>query len=197
MNNRRSTPNRFKYSQAGNALNTKAADNRRLVSSIEYPVSSIQHRASSIEYPITPNSQPATRNPQPTTRTQLLCIVLIFLMSALSGFSADASVSNQDGDAFKAVIQKLSSLADRSTGTADNKAAADYIKAELSQLGFEIVDSQQFATPVKQYGTSSLSIPDRGITIPIRPINSNAISPQKIAAPGLNGPLIYVGQRRT
>jgi len=149
----------------------------------------------------THNSQPTTRNPQPATHNpqratpnpQLLCIVLIFLISALSGFSAYASVSNQDRDAFQEFIQKLSSLADRSTGTADNKAAADYIKAELSQLDLEIVDSQQFATPVIQYGTSSLSIPDRGMTIPIRPINSNAISPQKIAAPGLNGPLIYVG----
>ena len=138
------------------------------------------------------NAQPATRNPQPPT-PNTLCLVLIFLISALSGFSAYASVSNQDRDAFKEVIQKLSSFADRSTGTADNKAAADYIKAELSQLDFEIVDSQQFATPVMQYGKSSLSIPDRGITIPIRPINSNAISPQKIAAPGLSGPLIYVG----
>jgi hypothetical protein len=194
MKRRRSTHIRFGDFQSDSAIQNKAADNSRLVSRIEYPASSIEQRASSIEYPIPRNAQRATRKPQPTTRAQLLFIVLLFLMSALSGFSADASVSNQDGDAFKAVIQKLSSLADRSTGTADNKAAADYIKAELSQLGFEIVDSQQFATPVKQYGTSSLSIPDRGVTIPIRPINSNAISPQKIAAPGLNGALIYVGR---
>ena len=140
------------------------------------------------------NPQPATRNSHRTHQCpQLICLALIFLISALSGFSADASVSNQDRDAFKETIQTLSSFADRSTGAADNKAAADYIKARLEQLDFEIVDSQKFATPVMQYGRSTLSIPHRGITIPIRPINSNAVTPQKISAPGLNGPLIYVG----
>lgn len=187
MNNRRSSPKRFDHSLAGDGFNTKTAVSRR-------PISRIQYRASSIQYPVTRNPQLATRNMQPATRNpQLLCIVLLCLMSALSGFSAYASVSNQDSDAFKEVIQKLSSFADRSTGTAGNKAAADYIKAKLSQLDFEIVDSQLFATPVIQYGKSSLSIPDRGITIPIRPINSNAISPHKIAEPGISGPLVYVG----
>ena len=173
MNKRRPTPNRLKHSQAGNAFNTKAADARRPVSSIQHPASSIQH--------------PVTRNPQ------LLCIVLLFLIFSVSGFSAYASVSDRDRDAFKEVIQKLSSFADRSTGTAGNKAAADYIKARLSQLDFEIIDSQQFATPVMQCGRSTLSIPDRGITVPIRPIKSNAVSPQKIVEPGISGPLVYVG----
>ena len=185
---------RFGDFQFDAALKNKAADDRRPVSSIQNRASSIQHRVSSIKHPETHHPQPATRNARRATRNpQLLFIVLLFLISALSGFSAYASVSNQDRDAFKEVIQKLSSFADRSTGTAGNKAAADYIKAELSQLDFEIVDSQQFATPVIQYGKSSLSIPDRGITIPIHPINSNAISPQKIAEPGISGPLIYVG----
>jgi FtsX-like permease family/Peptidase family M28 len=135
----------------------------------------------------------AARNLQPASlNTSLLSLVLFFLVFVLSGFSADASIPNQERDAFKEVIQKLSSFADRSTGAADNKAAADYIKEKLSQFDFEIVDSQQFATPVMLYGKSSLSIPDRGITIPIRPINSNAVSPQKISAPGITGPLIYV-----
>jgi hypothetical protein len=153
------------------------------------------HPAPRTPHPAPGDSQLATRNPQPATRNaQLFCIVFIFLLFAISGVNAFSSVSDLDHDAFKEVIQTLSSFSDRSTGTADNKAAADYIKATLSQLDFEIVDSQQFATPVMQYGRSTLSIQDRGITIPIRPINSNAISPQKIPAPGISGPLIYVGK---
>ncbi|MEX1347259.1 MAG: FtsX-like permease family protein [Desulfobacterales bacterium] len=153
------------------------------------------HPAPRTPQPAPGDSQLATRNPQPATRNaQLFCIVFIFLLFAISGVNAFSSVSDLDHDAFKEVIQTLSSFSDRSTGTADNKAAADYIKATLSQLDFEIVDSQQFATPVMQYGRSTLSIQDRGITIPIRPINSNAISPQKIPAPGISGPLIYVGR---
>lgn len=115
------------------------------------------------------------------------------LMLLIPGFGAIAAIQDENAAEFKEVIQKLSSFADRSTGTAGNKAAAEYIKAKFSQLGFEVVDSHKFSVPVMQYGKSTLTIPQRGITIPVRPLNSNAISPQKVVPPGLSGPLIYVG----
>ena len=114
-------------------------------------------------------------------------------MSLLAVTGAIAAVSERDAAEFQAAVGKLSSLADRSTGTEGNRAAADYIKAMFLQLGFEVVGSHQFSTPVMQFGKSTLSLPDRGITVPIDPINSNAISPQKIPAPGISGPLIYAG----
>jgi hypothetical protein len=126
-----------------------------------------------------------------TSHQQLLCFALVVLMLLIPAAGAIAAVQAEDATEFKAFIQELSSLADRSTGTAGNKAAADYIKAKFSQFGFEVVGSHKFAVPVMHYGKSILSIPGRGITIPIRPINSNAISPQTIASPGINGPLVY------
>ena len=127
-------------------------------------------------------------------KSQLLtCLVFAFLILLLSGFGALAAGPTQQRETFEEIIRELSSLGDRSTGSAGNQAAADYIKKKFSELEFEVVDSQRFATPVMQYGRSTLSISDRGITIPIHPLNSNAISPQKIAAPGISGPLVYAG----
>jgi len=128
-----------------------------------------------------------------SSNQRLLRLAIVLLMLLIPGVGAIGAIQDEDTAAFMEVVQTLASYGDRSTGTAGNKAAADYIKAKLSQLGFEIVDSHLFAVPVMQYGKSTLSITDRGITVPIRALNSNAISPQKIAAPGASGPLIYVG----
>ena len=122
-----------------------------------------------------------------------MCFILILLLLFIPGAGAIAAVPDEDVNEFKGVIEKLSALGDRSTGTAGNIAAADYIKAKFSLLGFEVVGSHKFAVPVMHYGLSALSIPERGITVPIRPIDSNAITPQKITSPGINGPLIYAG----
>jgi len=92
------------------------------------------------------------------------------------------------------VVQKLSSFMDRSTGTPGSRAAAAYIKETFERLGFETVGSQKFSVPVIQTEKSTLTIPDRGLTVPIRAIRGNAITPETIAAPGLTAPLIYVGR---
>jgi hypothetical protein len=128
-----------------------------------------------------------------TSDRKLLCLILVWLMLLMPAAGVIAATQDDDAAEFKEVIRNLSSFADRSTGTAGNKAAGDYIRAKFAQLGIDIVDVHQFAVPVMEYGLSSLSLPDRGITTPVHPINSNAISPQKIAAPGLSGPLIYAG----
>ena len=158
----------------------KRLDSSRFRSSTEsklgwsdYQASSIRHRASGTPY--------------------LLSCIFLTLMLLFSATGAIAAVSDEDAAAYKAVIDNLSALGDRSTGSPGNQKAADYIKARLSQLGFEVVDSQKFAVPVLRYGESTLSLPGRGMTVPIHPIESNAITPQTIVSPGVSGPLIYVG----
>ncbi|MBW2409058.1 MAG: M28 family peptidase, partial [Deltaproteobacteria bacterium] len=114
-------------------------------------------------------------------------------MLALPATGTIAAVTDKDAAQYRAVIERLSALGDRSTGTPGNQEAADYIKDRLSQFGFEVVESHKFAVPVMRYGESTLSIPERGTTVPIHPIDSNAITPQTIASPGISGPLIYAG----
>jgi hypothetical protein len=99
----------------------------------------------------------------------------------------------EDAGPFAETLRVLSSLGDRSTGTPGNEKAAAYIKSEFERLEIGTVASQPFAVPVIRHGESELSVPARGINLPIRPFIGNAITPQAVAAPGLAGPLIYVG----
>ncbi len=65
----------------------------------------------------------------------------LVLLGCLLWVSAAASEITEKTlpDAFTDVISKLSSIGDRSTGTAGNQAAALYIKEKFEQLGYENV----------------------------------------------------------
>ncbi|MBW2433188.1 MAG: M28 family peptidase, partial [Deltaproteobacteria bacterium] len=97
-------------------------------------------------------------------------------------------------DAFTDVIRKLSSLGDRSTGTAGNQEAALYIKEKFEQLGYENLGSYRFSTPLMRHIKSTLTLSNRNKPIELRPINGNAITPQTVAPPGISAPLIYAGR---
>ena len=170
MNIRQSIRKRFE------ALRSKSIF-ARAVDGNEYPASSIQHPGSRIQHQ--------------ASRT-LSCMVVL-LMLALPATDTMAAVTDEDAAEYRAVIEKLSALGDRSTGTQGNQEAADYIKDRLSQFGFEVVESHKFAVPVLRYGESTLSIAEREMTVPVHPIDSNAITPQTIASPGISGPLVYAG----
>ena len=75
-------------------------------------------------------------------------------------------------------------------GSADTAA---FIREAFTEMGIEEVGSQRFSTPVIRYGTSTLTIADRDLTVPIHQMRANAVTPQTIAAPGISGPLIYAG----
>jgi hypothetical protein len=129
---------------------------------------------------------------------QLIRISVAFLLMnagfAFTRTAARAEIQEAElTDEFVHVVETLSLLGDRSTGSAGAEAAAAFIRERFSELGFETVDSMQFAVPVIQYGESTLSLPGQGHAIPIRPLAGNAITPQTIAAPGITAPLVYVG----
>jgi len=112
------------------------------------------------------------------------------------GFGIDAFGSNPENtaDTFLADIRKLSSLGDRSTGSSGNQAAAAYIKDRFSALGIETVGLHKFDAAIIKPKSSTLTIPERGLSIPIRPIRGNAVTPQTIPSPGIKAPLVYVGR---
>jgi hypothetical protein len=78
-------------------------------------------------------------------------------------------------------------------GTPGNAAAADFIKKELERLAIGVVASQPFAVPVIRHGRSELDVPGRGVRLTLNPLAGNAVSPPAVDAPGLAGPLVYVG----
>jgi hypothetical protein len=153
----------------------------------EYQVSSIEDQASNIQYQESDDQRPATGN------QRLLCLFFVWLIFFIPGTSAIATLQENDVTEFRGAIQELSALGDRVTGTPGSQAAADYIKTSFERLGFETVGSQKFTVPVIQTEKSSLTIPERGLTVPIQTFRGNAITPQTIAPPGISAPLIYVG----
>jgi hypothetical protein len=150
--------------------------------------------------PVTRHPHRATRNPQPTTSIhfrasgiQLLAIAMVFFLLGSFAFNVSAATSDSAADAFTADIQKLSSLGDRSTGSGGNAAAAAYIRDRFTALGIETVDLHKFDVATIIPKSSSLTLADRGLSIPIRPMRANAVTPQTIPAPGIKAHLVYVG----
>jgi len=153
-------------------INTGFANNR--------PVAGVQ-----IHKPITCTMQPATGN----------FIFLSFTLIILLLFSIPAThAAATEQEAFKETVHRLSALGDRSTGTDGNLAAAAYIKERFEHLGFETIGTQKFAVPVIEDEKSSLGIPALNLSIPIRSLRGNAVTPQAVASPGIKAPLVYVGK---
>jgi hypothetical protein len=124
----------------------------------------------------------------------ITCLAILFggLPAVVARAGADDS-----GAAFRTLetdVRQLAALGDRSSGGAGAKAAAEYIKQRLIALGYATVGSHQFSLPVMRSGRSELSLPGRGVTIPIRPFWGNAVTPPKTPPEGISGPLVYVGE---
>jgi hypothetical protein len=80
------------------------------------------------------------------------CILLILANCLLWMSAAEAAITEKAlPDSFSDVIDKFSSLEDRSTGTAGNQKAAVYIKEEFERLGFETTGSYRFSVPIMQH----------------------------------------------
>ncbi len=90
------------------------------------------------------------------------------------------------------LIARFSGSGDRSTGSEGCRDAAARIKEIFGQLGAETVGTQRFSLPVMAYGRCEILLPG-GRRAALHPINANAIAPPAIAAAGLAGPLVYVG----
>ena len=141
------------------------------------------------------NCQPPVASRKKPATSKWCCIFLMLLNSLLWTLAAQAAITEKVlPDVFTDVVDKFSSLGDRSTGTAGNQEAAIYIRGEFERLGFEAVGSYRFSVPIMQHEKSTLTLPGRTAPIDIRPINGNAITPQTVSPPGLSGPLIYVGR---
>jgi hypothetical protein len=118
---------------------------------------------------------------------------VVLLCAGLIGAASRPAAAAEPGARLAQTLRTLAAFGDRSTGAPGNEKAAVFIREELERLEIGEVQTQPFAVPVIRSGESVLSIPSRRITVPLRPIAGNAVSPPAIAAPGLTGPLVYVG----
>jgi hypothetical protein len=121
--------------------------------------------------------------------------VLILLIGLLWAPAATGAVTEKNlPDSFSDVINRFSSLKDRSTGSDGNAAAAKFLKEKFETLGYKEVGSYRFSVPVIQHARSQLTLPNYNRPVELHPITGNAVTPQTIAAPGFSGPLIYAGR---
>ena len=124
----------------------------------------------------------------------LMRILFLFVVgSVFFSVSVKAQSDSASADRIRQTISTLASFKDRATGTKGNKEAAKYIKKIFSEIGLEQIGSIPFAIPVLKHNGSTLTLPDRNVTVPISPIRVNAISPETIPTEGMEGPLVYVG----
>jgi len=124
----------------------------------------------------------------------IFCCILI-----LPGGAAGPAATRAEApptNSLMADIGALAGLGDRSTGTPGAQAAAKYIRKRFSELGFKDIGSHRFSVPVlrSQSQSSTLSLPDRNLEVPLAPLQGNAISPGTTSPAGIAGPLIYVGR---
>jgi hypothetical protein len=120
-------------------------------------------------------------------------LVLTFIILTVT-VCPDTSFGGASAEAFRETVQILAGLGDRSTGTPGCRSAANFIKEKLSGLDLGPVQIHRYSLPVLHHGKTTLFLPKRQVSQDIQPVFSNAISPQAVAPPGLQGPMIYVGE---
>jgi len=121
------------------------------------------------------------------SRSWSVIIGLLYLTALLwwVPFSARADENSQ------ALLQQLTALGDRSTGTAGCEKAAGLIKGAFETLGIERLGRHRFLLPIIQYQSTNLT--NKDLQTPLKPLRLNALSPSVTPASGLEGPLYYVG----
>ena len=96
------------------------------------------------------------RQRQESSRQQLavkwyFAIVILLVSLPLAPAATGAVTEKNLPDSFTDVINRFSSLQDRSTGTVGNAAAAHYLKEKFGKLGYKDVGSYRFSVPVIQH----------------------------------------------
>jgi cell division protein FtsX len=124
-------------------------------------------------------------------RSLTLLLGLVWLLAAAGRVEAALPVDPVPG--FRAHIEALAALGDRSSGTEGQRRAAAYIRDHFTRLGIADVGSQRFRLPVRQHRGSFLSLPDLGLRLPVQPLWLNALAPETVAPEDLRGPLVYAG----
>jgi len=123
-------------------------------------------------------------------------ILLFFLglfFFSYSGLDAAQEDHRLQQQRFSEVIQEFSGSLDRSSGTKGAAKAVAYIKSFFKDLGYE-TGSQTFSMPVRLVTKTCLTLEKTGRSMDISPFLSNAISPDTLAEPGIQVPLVYVGK---
>ncbi|MCJ2165767.1 MULTISPECIES: FtsX-like permease family protein [unclassified Pseudodesulfovibrio] len=116
---------------------------------------------------------------------------ILFFIALTLAMTAPALADGKD------FLHMLSQIADRSPGSPGAAKAADMVEIEFKALfPNSVTGRQSFHLPVPVRHGAQLILAGSGRTENLRQLRANALSPGAVAPPGINGPLIYVGQGR-
>ena len=126
-------------------------------------------------------------------RFPVLLACLLLILSALPGRAqtANAEVTTR----VRQTIEKLSSYPTRVPGSPGNKAAADYLAAQLEEIGLQNVRLEKYevtAPVTKEDATLTLA----NGTVKLFPMYPNQVVPSTTPAQGIRGALVYAGMGR-
>ncbi|QGY39442.1 FtsX-like permease family protein [Pseudodesulfovibrio cashew] len=114
---------------------------------------------------------------------------LLFLAVLLAASPAGADGAD--------LLRRLSTLGDRSPGSRGAYRAAEMVEAEFRSLfPRATIGRQSFHVPVIEHQGASLTLADEGRSVELKQLRSNALSPGAVAPPGIDGPVLYVGEGR-
>lgn len=112
-----------------------------------------------------------------------LLLVTLALLMAVPAMAAD-----------HAFLHRLAALGDRSIGTKGAAMAADMVEARFRELfPGGTIGRQTFHVPATEQNGARLTIKGTSRKADIKQLRANALSPGAVEPPGLDGPLLYVG----
>ncbi len=129
-------------------------------------------------------------------RLRLIGLLLagLTIISLAVGIAGAQPVNSVQNSLFLDLVTDFARVNDRSTGTTGAQKAARMILNRFTAAGHTTVGTQSFFSPVREKNSARIFIDTKGIAADIQPFLSNAISPDTIAVPGLEGPLVYAGK---
>jgi hypothetical protein len=105
-----------------------------------------------------------------------------------------AMAAGGDGDVLSTHVGVLESYGDRSSGSPDIRAAADYIRSVFEGLALSDVGEMTFSLPVRRFSQCRLATEAGGVSLNLAPFAANAVAPDTLPTEGLSGHLIYAGR---
>ncbi len=121
----------------------------------------------------------------PARFRRVLCAI-IFCLAAVCPAWAQTN--------FSSLIEQLTRVSDRSSGSPGAIQTADVIASHFKNLGYAQTGTQQFSLPARVQTFSRIQVSGSNRSMDIDPFLSNAISPGTTGQEGISGPVVYVGK---
>ena len=121
-------------------------------------------------------------------------LVFISLLLPASGLFAQIKNTSSHRHYFSQLLRHFSGTDSTNSINRKRVQKAAFIASYFKSLGFDMIGSQTFSSPMRLKKSSEITLLKSGLRFGIDTFLSNAISPDTTGTPGITGPLVYVGK---